>query len=199
MYGMKNKKRAADEKVLASSIPASLKWNNCLIAVSASVKIRLATSLYCPSSHWNWTRASTRFFSWLDQSCISVGLSVHLFHIRGNTNETTETRILTRITSTTRLFFEILTLFILQIVRFSFAALKTAPTSPPRQPIIMKLMFSHIAKFDASPVKLLNSPKEKSLSIFACPHALSRFLSPKSVPSVHMAQKKHLQVNLVLQ
>jgi hypothetical protein len=48
-------------------------------------------------------------------------------------------------------------------------------------------------------VKLLNSPKEKSLSIFACPHALSRFLSQNRVPSVHMAQKKHLQVNLVLQ
>ena len=46
MYGMKKRNSAAEEKVLASSSPASLKWNSCLMASSASVKIRLATSLY---------------------------------------------------------------------------------------------------------------------------------------------------------
>lgn len=39
-------------------------------------------------------------------------------------------------------------------------------------------------------VRLLNSPNEKSFSIFACPHQESKFFTVKRVPSVIIAQKK---------
>ena len=59
-------------------------------------------------------------------------------------------------------------------------------------PKIMKKDSSHIEKLDASPVKLLKSPKLKSLSIFACPHKRSMLRTQNNVARVVIAQKKAL-------
>ena len=44
---------------------------------------------------------------------------------------------------------------------------------------------------------LLNSPKENSFPISACPHQVSTFLRAKRVIIVVIAQKKALQVSFV--
>mmetsp|Transcript_19878 Transcript_19878/g.30501 ORF Transcript_19878/g.30501 Transcript_19878/m.30501 type:complete len:221 (-) Transcript_19878:705-1367(-) len=101
------------------------------------------------------------------------------------------------ITSRKRRNFEQLTLRILQIVRCSLAALKHAPISPPRHPMMMNKNSSHTEKFEFSPLMELNSPNENKFSISACPHQLSRFFKLYKVPRVIMAQKKARQVNFV--
>ena len=112
------------------------------------------------------------------------------FQTRGITKEISDMAILTQMTSRNRLILDWFTFFIRQIVRCSLAALKTAPISPPKHPIMMKRDSSQMAKLELSPLMLLNSPKENSFSILACPHMLSRFFTANMVPRVTMAQKK---------
>merc|ERR1719253_1244409 len=135
-------------------------------------------------------RLPTSSFSWLVQSCMSLGSSVHLPQRRGMTNDTVVTRTLMTITSTTLRFLQWLTFFILQIVRCSFPALKHAPINPPRHPIRMNNRSSHTEKLELPSPMEVNSPNEKSFSTLAWPHLLSWLRSAKSVPSVIMAQKK---------
>ena len=60
-----------------------------------------------------------------------------------------------------RLSFDLLTCFILQIVKCSFAALNTAPMRPPKQPIQQKTGSSQMLKLEASPLFPRVVPKKK--------------------------------------
>mmetsp|Transcript_26330 Transcript_26330/g.35056 ORF Transcript_26330/g.35056 Transcript_26330/m.35056 type:complete len:91 (-) Transcript_26330:262-534(-) len=83
---------------------------------------------------------------------MSVGNSVHRFHTSGITNEMVVTKILITTTSMQRRDGEWLVCFICQMVKCSLAALKTAPMSPPRQPMMMESSNSQMEKLDASPL-----------------------------------------------
>mmetsp|Transcript_63416 Transcript_63416/g.75047 ORF Transcript_63416/g.75047 Transcript_63416/m.75047 type:complete len:99 (+) Transcript_63416:1342-1638(+) len=98
---------------------------------------------------------------------MSEGSSVQRFHKRGMTNDIVDTPTEQRSTSTTLFSLEWLTCCMRHIVKFSLAALNTAPIKPPKQPIIMNKNNSQIEKLDASPVKLLNSPNENNFSTSA--------------------------------
>ena len=70
-----------------------MKWNSCLIAVSAGTRKRDATSLYSLSGlHPNGTSLPTSMRSCSSHSSMSAGRAVQWFHTHGMMYETTVTR-----------------------------------------------------------------------------------------------------------